>query len=202
MGAQPGSVPGITRVDKADLMAGMRPFLGTDGPAWSPEYDVSQGVSVLVVTVEPPQPGDRMQTLRQELTITNPAGREKTYLAGTVFVRRGASTEQPDPGEIRGLEDRRAEAGELERLKEMSDLAIEIQFKVAPFSDSRETHRYPEQRKLQFIIAQIGHLKAQAELPETVTLAGAGQGFEVFAAATQAINEIEVAAARLAAARR
>ena len=51
MGAQPGSVPGITRVDPAILGQGVQSWLGTEGPAWWPHYDEEQGVPVLVVTV-------------------------------------------------------------------------------------------------------------------------------------------------------
>ncbi len=66
MGAQPGSVPGITRMDPASLGQGVQSWPGTDGPAWWPHYDEEQGVPVLVVTVAPPQPGQRIFTLRKD----------------------------------------------------------------------------------------------------------------------------------------
>jgi len=74
MGAEPGSAPGIAKVDPANLGQGVQSFLGTEGPAWWPHYDEEQGVSVLVIVVEPPQPGQRIFTLRKTLTVTNPKG--------------------------------------------------------------------------------------------------------------------------------
>src|SRR5260370_41950298 len=51
MGAQPGSVPGITRVDPASLGQGVQSWLGTKAPASGPHYDDEQGVPHLVVTI-------------------------------------------------------------------------------------------------------------------------------------------------------
>lgn len=53
-GAEPGQCQGVTEVDPADLDAGIRPYLGSDGPRWSAQYVKPQlhGGSVLVVTVE------------------------------------------------------------------------------------------------------------------------------------------------------
>src|SRR5215472_12557374 len=108
MGAQPGSVPGIARVDTASLGQGVQSWLGTEGPAWWPHYDEEQGVAVLVVTVAPPQPGQRAFTLRKALTVTTPGGGSKGYPAGTIFVRYPGRTEIAGPGDIRALEDRYA----------------------------------------------------------------------------------------------
>jgi hypothetical protein len=74
MGAQPGSAPGISRVDPAALGQGVQSWLGTEGPAWWPHYDEEQGAAVLVVTVAPPQPGQRIFTLGKNLTVTTPGG--------------------------------------------------------------------------------------------------------------------------------
>jgi hypothetical protein len=98
MGAQPGSTPGIARVDPARLGQGVQSWLGTEGPAWWPHYDEEQGVPVLVVTVAPPQPGQRAFTLRKDLTVTTPGGGSKGYPAGAIFLRYPGRTEIAGPG--------------------------------------------------------------------------------------------------------
>lgn len=60
-------------------------------------YVEADSKSVLVVTVEPPQPGDRMRTLNKEAD---------RYRRGAVFVRRPGRTIPAEPQDIRALEDR------------------------------------------------------------------------------------------------
>src|SRR6266851_1944205 len=69
---------------------------------------MQSGHPVLVVTVAPPQPGQRAFTLRKDLTVTTPGGSSKGYPAGTIFVRYPGRTEIAGPGDIRALEDRYA----------------------------------------------------------------------------------------------
>ena len=226
MGAQPGSVPGITRVDPASLGQSVQSWLGTEGPVWWPHYDEEQGVPVLVVTVASPQPGQRAFTLRKALTVTTPTGISKSYPAGTIFVRHPGRTEIAGPGDIQALEDRyaapalasaraaeantrraleiqqeREAAEELERrrtrLMEIADLVIGAQFQATPVRDSRDYFRCPEQLKLQAVLAGMDYEPVHAEMPEVWALAGAGQGFETFAAAVRARQEIEVAMRKL-----
>jgi len=226
MGAQPGTAPGITRVDPAVLGQGVQSWLGSEGPAWWPHYDEEQGVPVLVVTVAPPRAGQRAFTLRKDLTVTAPAGGSKGYPAGTIFVRYPGRTELAGPGDIRALEDRyaapaleaaraadanarrsleiqqeRQAAEELERrrtrLMEIADLVIAAQFQAMPVRDSRDYFRCPEQLKLQAVLAGMDYAQVQAEMSEVSALAGAGQGFETFAAAVRARQEIEAAMRRL-----
>jgi hypothetical protein len=66
IGAEPGFCGGVNEIDPADLDAGLRPYLGSDGPRWSPQYVKVQGKSVLVITVDPPRRGDRSSTLQRE----------------------------------------------------------------------------------------------------------------------------------------
>lgn len=103
VGAEPGQYQGVTEVDPADLDAGIRPYLGSDGPRWSAQYVKPQphGGSVLVVTVEPPRRGDPLFTLRKEYD---------KYLAGAIFVRRPGRTDQAGPGDVQNLADRYAAA--------------------------------------------------------------------------------------------
>jgi hypothetical protein len=226
MGAEPGSTPGIARVDPANLGQGIQAWLGTDGPAWWPYYDEHDGVSVLVVAVAPPKPGQRAFTLRKDLTVTSPAGNSKGYPAGTIFIRHPGRTEIAGPGDIRALEDRyaapalesaraaemnaerslaiqrqRQTAEDLERrrarLMEIADLVIAAQFQAEAVRGSRGNFRFPEQGKLQSVLAGMDYAQVQAEMPEVSALAGAGQGFETFAAAVAARKEIEAAMRKL-----
>ena len=115
VGAEPGRCAGVAEVDPAVLSQGMHPYLGAEGPGWAAQYVNRDGVSVLVVSVEPPRPGDRIFTLRKEFP---------KYLAGTVFVRRQGGTGQAGPDDIRALEDRFA-AGAAEavaRARRLRDL--------------------------------------------------------------------------------
>lgn len=227
MGAQPGSAPGISKVDPALLGQGVQSWLGSEGPAWWPHYDEEMGVPVLVVAVAPPQSGQRAFTLRKDLTVTPPGGGSKGYAAGTIFVRHPGRTEIAGPGDIRALEDRyaaptlesaraaeanarrsleiqqeRQAAEELERrriwLLEIADLVISTQFQATPVRDSRDYFRCPEQLKLQAVLAGMDYAQVQAEMPEVSALAGAGQGFEAFAAAVRARQEMEAAMRKLA----
>jgi hypothetical protein len=161
MGAQPGSAPGITKVDPALLGQGVQSWLGSDGPAWWPHYDEDLGVPVLVVRVAPPQSSKRAFTLCKDLTVVPPGGGSKGYAAGTIFVRHPGRTEIAGPGDIRALEDRyaapalesarvaeanarrsieiqqeRQVAEDLERrrmwLMEIADLVISAQFQATP----------------------------------------------------------------------
>ena len=103
IGAEPGQYQGVTEVDPADLDAGIRPYLGSDGPRWSAQYvrPEPNGGPVLVVTVEPPRRGDPIFTLRKEF---------ERYLAGAIFVRGPGRTDQAAPGDVQRLADRYAAA--------------------------------------------------------------------------------------------
>ena len=102
MGAEPGTVSGVTPVDVAQLDDWLRTYLGNDGPAWSPTYVTVDAAEVLVVVVEPPRWGDRIFLLRR--TYQPPKGAGATR--GTVFIRREAQTERADDVEHDMLQDR------------------------------------------------------------------------------------------------
>jgi hypothetical protein len=101
IGAEPQRCGGVEEVDPADLDAGLRPYLGSDGPRWGLQYVTpnTPGDSVLVITVEPPRRGDRSSTLQREYD---------SYRAGTIYIRRSGRTIQAEPGDVRALEDRYA----------------------------------------------------------------------------------------------
>jgi hypothetical protein len=190
IGAEPGKVTGVAELDPADLSQAIRPYLGAEGPVWTPGYIPLTRVSVLVVVVNAPRSGDRIFALEKQFTARTPEGQSKTYLAGTIFVRHHGKTEQADPGDIRALEARllapRRDADARQLLMEMSGLVNTVLFKVGPHANSTGRFRLPEQNQLAHMIA--GH---EADYPAARALAGAGQGFEVFAAARDANFEIE-----------
>lgn len=105
VGASPGALVGVERIDVADLDAGLQPYVGDDGPQWSAAYvTVEESRSVLVVTVEAPQWGDRIFTLRRSY---QPAGKPGHGVdEGTVFTRRQASTARARSADVRMLEER------------------------------------------------------------------------------------------------
>jgi hypothetical protein len=196
-GAEPGNASGITPVDPAQLSQGILAYIGSDGPAWSP------------------QSGHRTFTLRREFTIN-----AKTYRAGTVLVRQHGKTEMAGPDDIRAREDRyaapgrlaeaharemleiekaRHEAEEIERrrrwLAEMARLAAAVMFKAQAVIDTQGIitvgstgmvtsgyFRCGEQLELQSMIAGMDMSGLQA----VGDLAGNGQAHTAFAAASRA----------------
>jgi len=99
------------------------------------------------------------------------------------------------------IQQERQAAEELERRRTqlivIADLVIGAQFQAAPVQDSRDYFRCPEQLKLQAVLAGMDYAQVQVEMPEVRALADAGQGFETFAAAVRARQEIEVAMRKL-----
>jgi Putative DNA-binding domain len=92
VGVEPNNCAGVNRIDPADLSVKVDHYVGgVNGPAWDPHYLDFQGVSVLVVTVEPPRQGDPVRPLRKELTPAQD---------GTIFVRRKGLTARGNAAEI------------------------------------------------------------------------------------------------------
>lgn len=219
MGAEPGGSPGITPIDPSQLDQGVQPYLGPDGPAWSPQYVQEAGATVLVMTVERPEPGHRIFTLEREFTRSN----GKIYLAGTVFVRRPGRTIQAEPADMRALEERlaapardaeaharrmleieeaRLASEERERrrrwLTEMSKLVSAIQFKASRLGHAPARFRCEEQIQLQAMIAGTSRLEMEADMPAVVATADAGRPGDALFAAARANVEIQTAMTRLA----
>ena len=108
LGAEPGNLPGITAVDPFQLSRGVQPYLGSEGPTWSHHYVQVESHTVLVITVEPPQPGHHIFTLQKEFPVATAKGEAKIYMAGTILVRHPGRTDMAGPGDIRALEERYA----------------------------------------------------------------------------------------------
>ncbi len=93
-------MPGIATVDPATLGPLIENFVGSsDAPRWTPTYVALQGKTVLVVTVEAPQPGDRIFTLKREFKWNN-----KTFRSGIVFVRKHGQTAPADDADLDALQ--------------------------------------------------------------------------------------------------
>jgi hypothetical protein len=108
VGAEPDRVVGITRIDPAILTPRIGRYVG---PAvrWRAEYVLVQGRQVLVVVVDPPQNGDPIYPVRQELDTQPP------HPSGRILVRRPGSTNPANADEIDQLVERvRAGEGGLE----------------------------------------------------------------------------------------
>jgi len=189
VGAEPGNCAGVTEVDPAVLSHGMQPYLGAEGPGWGLQYVNLQGVSVLVVTVEPPRSGDRIFTLQKAFA---------KYLAGAVFVRRPGRTDLAGPNDIRVLEDRfaagGAEAAERARrvkdLREIGALIERVISQAKEHDDGGVWWRNPQwtcedQRVLPLLLAGLG-----SPMPECRRLTGESGARAVLAAARDARNEI------------
>jgi hypothetical protein len=103
VGAEPAAVSGTPIVDPADLDQWLENFLGADGPQWTPHW-VTYGIAhVLVIIVQPPNPGDPIHTLKRPFAKDDKGGE---YLAGTVFTRLQGRTAQARPAEMDMLQER------------------------------------------------------------------------------------------------
>lgn len=96
VGVEPGQVHGVTSVDPETLVGQVRVYVGHE-VRWVPEYIEVDGKQVLVVIVDPPQPGDPIHSLRKQLT---------TFTAGAIFVRHAGRTDQANPADLEMLQAR------------------------------------------------------------------------------------------------
>ena len=105
-GVEPGSLVGVTTIDSTELDDGVAPYLGAGGPGWTPAFVEVDGVSVLVVTVSPPRPGDPIWAFQKEFTGTGAEGHSVAYREGDIFVRRGGRTERANAADLEMLQAR------------------------------------------------------------------------------------------------
>ncbi len=102
VGAQPGKIPGVAQLDPAKLDDSLRPYLGLNGPEWSPTWISFAETNVLILTVEAPRWGDPIHLLRKSYQPETGKGADN----GAIFVRRKGSTTVADADEIDMLQDR------------------------------------------------------------------------------------------------
>lgn len=100
LGAEPGHLSGQAAMDPSKVEAGVRSYIGTDGPAWLPQTINVDGTDVVVISVEPPQWGDPIHTLRKEYRAKDGSGAKD----GEVFVRRAGGTHPATSEEMRMLQ--------------------------------------------------------------------------------------------------
>jgi Putative DNA-binding domain len=99
VGVEPGNAEGVGEYDHAALGQALQRYV--DRPRWTLHQFEYAGVTVLVVMVEAPRPGDTIHTLQKEFS------NDKTrHYAGTVFHRGTAHTEPAGPKEVEMLCDR------------------------------------------------------------------------------------------------
>lgn len=88
IGAEPGSVVGVSPVDNAALLSGVLRYI-RNTVRWSPQYVPHDGKQILVITVEPPESGDRPAAILR--AYTDETG--TVFREGDVFIRRIGKTE-------------------------------------------------------------------------------------------------------------
>ena len=88
IGAEPGTISGVSPIDNANLDAGISRFVRA---RWSPQYVGHEGKQILVITVEPPERGNRIVAMLT--TYTPPERGASPFRKGDVFLRRHGRTE-------------------------------------------------------------------------------------------------------------
>lgn len=94
VGVEPGAAAGVGAVDHAELGQAIKTYV--DGARWTPFYVSFERVTVLVIVIEAPRPGDPIHTLQK----TYNDGAKYNAAAGMVFHRGTAHTEPAGTGEI------------------------------------------------------------------------------------------------------
>jgi hypothetical protein len=113
VGAEPDNLTGVLVPDPADWVTKVEQYLkGDTAPTWAPTTIPIDGVNVLVVTVDPPQHGDLIWTVRKEL---------EGVMSGTVFVRKPGKTERATAKDMDALQERL-----LARTPSLPDLVVEL----------------------------------------------------------------------------
>lgn len=124
LGLEPGNVPGVVRLDPADVENKLEPYLGlgADDPQWDQHWFERAGSSILVLEVAPPRQGDRIHSLRRS---------SGDHRQGQVFVRTGARSNPASPQELDRLALRRARAA-AESLE--VDVSVSTEIAIAPYT--------------------------------------------------------------------
>lgn len=120
VGVEPGAAAGVGAVDHAELGQAIKTYVG--GPRWTPFYVPFDGVTVLVIVIEAPRPGDPIHTLQK----TYNDGARYNVAAGTVFHRGTAQSEPAGTGEIDMLSKRLVQG------LQKPELDLQLQCAAAP----------------------------------------------------------------------
>jgi len=90
IGVEPGKLDGVDSIDPARLTERVQSFIG-HRIGWSPEYVVVDGVTVLVVIIDPPKYGDPIHALYRAIG---------NFPPGTILVRRSGTVASAKPEDI------------------------------------------------------------------------------------------------------
>ncbi|MFI1195335.1 helix-turn-helix domain-containing protein [Micromonospora sp. NPDC020750] len=124
VGVEPGSINGVVTVDPEKLVGKVRSYVGT-AISWTPEYIAVDEKQVLVVIVDPPQPGDPIHILRKQTEKFKPA---------TIFVRHTGRTDPANPDDFDKLQARL-----LQRTPRLQLSVAPVPSTVEKAADIRET---------------------------------------------------------------
>lgn len=154
VGVEAGRVIGCPVWDPADLDNWLTGFVAPGSPRWHATYVEVDNVQVLVLTVEPPRAGDPIFTLQRDY---------EKWRAGRIFVRRGGTTQEASPAEVRGLEGRLVGARptvDLEVMPEGQPEVARVAFKSDAVDEwiAAEAERYNAALKAHRAIRRTHHL--------------------------------------------
>lgn len=94
VGLEPGNAPGVAVIDPAIIHDGVSALIAAPAPRWDLEYVTYNKTQVLVVAVEPPEPGDPIHCIGKAApNIDN----------GNIYVRRPGKTDRAKSDDIRRL---------------------------------------------------------------------------------------------------
>lgn len=155
VGVQPGAAAGVGAVDHAELGQAIKTYV--HGTRWTPFYILFEGVTVLVVVVEPPRSGDPIHPLRKAYD---------GFDRGTIFHRGTAHTEPAGPEEIEMLSRRLVQGV----LKPELDLALECTAEpINPINVEQEQLEDWLRRREAFIRANSGRTPDRPAPPSRPT---------------------------------
>lgn len=97
LGVEPQVLVGCAVWDPAAIDGWVSRYVSPGMPRWSVHYVPVKEAEVLVFTVEAPRAGDPICTLQHTY---------ERFKAGRIFVRRGGTTGEANPAEVRALESR------------------------------------------------------------------------------------------------
>lgn len=101
VGAEPGKVPGVHDIDPADLENKIGGLLAEPPPQWDVTPISYKGVTVLAITIEPPQAGHPIACIGK----SSPKVED-----GDIYVRKVGKSERAKSADLRRLEARAANA--------------------------------------------------------------------------------------------
>lgn len=150
VGVEPGSLNGQQVPDSAELLNAVHRYTGHGWPYWDARTLTLDGVTVLVVTVEPPHEGDRIALLQKSYQPVP----GKLVPEGTIFIRQPGATERATRIDVEMLQDRLLSGS------------------IAEGAASRESARKSELREIVADLVQAGN--RWADTMEILVISSAG----------------------------